>query len=377
MAERAWIPLAGAARSVALEVLLRGPLPRSELARRLDLSPGSLTRLTKPLLESGLLIETDDAYESPTGRPTQPLDIVPDAHHFLGVKLTSDTAYGVVTTMRAEVVAERQRALPDTEPSTVVDTVAELAGSLHEQAPVTATGVSLGGQVTDHALVTSARYLGWTDVDLGGLLENVLDCPVIVDNDLLSLTRVEQWFGAGSNCDHFAVLTIGEGIGYALVTHNQLITGPDAGIGLLGHFPLDPLGPLCEQGHQGCAESMLTIAALRNRTSLGLGRAVDYDECLDLANRGDPVATRVVTDAAQALGRLTAAVANMTMPKKIILSGDGIRLAEVAREALDEAILRDRNPRATPLDVDIQRIGFAEWARGAAATAIQTFVLGS
>ena len=53
-----WAPLTGATRDVAMEVLLRGPLSRSELARRLDLSPASLTRLTKPLLDGGLLVET-------------------------------------------------------------------------------------------------------------------------------------------------------------------------------------------------------------------------------------------------------------------------------------------------------------------------------
>ena len=46
----AWTPLTGTAHAIALEVLLDGPLPRSELARRLDLSAGSLTRLSKPLL---------------------------------------------------------------------------------------------------------------------------------------------------------------------------------------------------------------------------------------------------------------------------------------------------------------------------------------
>jgi hypothetical protein len=77
------------------------------------------------------------------------------------------------------------------------------------------------------------------------------------------------------------------------------------------------------------------------------------------------------------LGHLVAAVANLTMARKIILTGDGIRLAVVAREAVVEAARRDRDPLAEPLDIDIQQTGFDEWARGAAATAIQAYVLGS
>lgn len=375
---RSWTPLAGAAHAVALEVLLHGPLPRSELARRLDLSPGSLTRLTKPLLAHGLLVETGESVDAHPGRPTRPLDIRPDAHHFLGVKLTADTAYGVVTTMRARVLAEEQHPLPGTDPDSVVLTVAELARSLRARTPpITAAGISLGGQVSGNSLVTSAGFLGWSDVDLGTRAEAALDGPVVVDNDLLSLTRAEQWFGAARDSDHFAVLTIGEGVGYSLVVHGRLLAGPDAGVGLLGHFPLDPWGPVCSQGHQGCAESMLTSGAIRNRAALALGVTISYDELLDLVERGHPAATRIATDSARALGRLTAAIGNITMPEKIILSGDGIRLAQVAPLAMTEACTADRNCYATPLDIGIQPAGFTEWARGAAATAIQTFVLGT
>ncbi|NUS30582.1 MAG: MarR family transcriptional regulator, partial [Streptomyces sp.] len=77
-----WHPLSPGERSVAIEVLVHGPLSRTELARRLDLSAGSLTRLTKPLIESGLLIEVPEAGASAEvrqGRPSQPLDVVADS----------------------------------------------------------------------------------------------------------------------------------------------------------------------------------------------------------------------------------------------------------------------------------------------------------
>ena len=106
-------------------------------------------------------------------------------------------------------------------------------------------------------------------MSLGGLV--ALTLPVVVDNDVLSLTRAEQWFGTARRCDHFAVLTIGEGVGFGLVVHDEVVDRPDAGIGLLGHF---------------------------------------------------------------------------------------------------------RSPYASPLDVRVQPTGFPEWARGAAVTAIRTFVLG-
>jgi predicted NBD/HSP70 family sugar kinase len=363
----AWTPLTGAAHRIAVAVLLDGPLPRSELARRFDLSPGSLTRLSRPLLDSGLLVETTGAYDATSGRPTRPLDVDESSHHFVGVKLTATTAHAVLTTLRARVVAAEEALLPDTSPAAVAAVVAGLVRTL--AASVSDTGVD--------GVRAVGVSLGWDDVPLGDALEELLGLPVVVDNDLLSLTRAEQWFGAARRCDHFAVLTIGEGVGYGLVVHDEVVDSPDAGVGLLGHFPLEPGGPLCPQGHAGCADSLLTISAVTQRACVGLRRTVRYEDVLDLALAGDPVARRVVDEAARGLGRLVAAVGNLTMPKKIILSGDGIRLAEVGREALVAQVAADRHPLASPLDVDVQQTGFREWARGAAVTAIRTFVLGT
>ncbi|MGP3950769.1 ROK family protein [Streptomyces sp. 7N604] len=374
-----WTPPSGAAHAVALEVLLRGPLPRSELARRLDLSPGSLTRLARPLLDSGLLVEAGTSHEPRTGRPTRPLDIAPQSHHFIGAKVTGDDVHVVVTTLRAEVIASARADLPGRDPASVVATVHRLAADLTAGVPrVTALGLSLGGRVADRATVTAAPFLEWTeDVPLGALLTEAFGLPAVVDNDLLALTRAEHWFGAGRGHDRFAVLTTGVSVGYGLVVHDAVVDSPDAGVGLLGHFPLDPLGPLCPSGHRGCATAMLSVPGICAAVSVGLRRQVPYEECLALAAAGDPVAQPVVTAAGRALGRLVAAVANITLTERFVLTGEGIGLAVTAREEMDEAIRDGRYPGAPPLSLEIRPIDFHEWARGAAATAIQTYVLGA
>lgn len=374
-----WAPLTGATRDVALEVLLRGPLSRSELARRLELSPASLTRLTKPLLEGGLLVEAQTPSPGRAGRPSRPLDIVADTHHIVGVNLTGETATGVATTLRAEIVASMQAPLPSREPTVVVDTIRDLTTTLTQEIPdVSGLGVSLGGHVEDHRIVTRAPFLQWTsEVPLAQMLEQALDAPAVVDNDLLALTRAEDWFGIGRECDHFAVITIGASVGFGLVVHNQIVDSPDAGIGLVGHYPLNPLGPPCADGHRGCASAMLSIPSICYAVSAGLARQVDYDECLDLAAQGDAVASSIVGDAGRALGRLIAAVANLTMAKRILVTGEGSRLAEVANDAVHEGIRRDRDPRASQVEFDVQPVDFRNYARGAAVAAIQAFAFAS
>jgi predicted NBD/HSP70 family sugar kinase len=377
--EGVWRPLSGPSHQVALEILLDGPLSRAELSRRVGLSPGSLTRITKPMVESGLLVEVSAGPSDPrVGRPSQPLDIIPGSHHFAGIKLTADAAVGVLTTLRAEVIASDERKLTDHTPEQVAAVIAELTASLTTSAPqgLSGIGVALGGRVDGPTDVRWAPFLDWTDVPLGQLLAAHTDVPVVVANDVLALTEATHWFGAGRGVTRFCLLTIGAGIGYGLVVHDEVVDNADASLGLVGHIPLLPDGPLCDRGHRGCAVTLLTSTAITEQVSTALGRSVDYEECLDLAAGGDPIAAKIVGVAGQALGRLIAMAANFTLPERVILGGEGVRLAEVVESEVLDGLHAGRDPLAVDPPIVLQAPDFTEWARGAAVIAIQTFVLG-
>lgn len=372
-----WASGNGAMRAVALEVLIHGPLSRSEVARRLDLSPGSLTRLSTPLLESGLLVEAGEQVDGRVGRPSQLLDVVPASRRFMGMKLMADEVIGVTTDLRANVLGSGALKLPARDPEVVADVIAKLAKSLAAGASVvTALGLGIGGLLGEHGHVLSAPFLGWEDVQLGMMIEARTGLPTIVENDLVAFTEYEHWFGAGRGRDRFAVITLGAGIGYGLVIHDEIVRNDEFGIGLAGHWPLDPFGPVCSEGHRGCAKAVLTDSTITQAVSQALGRPVDYRQALDLATAGEPAARRVVDDAGRGLGRLLAAVANLTMPELVVLGGEGVRLAEVAADAVQAGLRADRDPRTKPLRLIVRSGENIEWCRGAAVVAIQTFVLG-
>ncbi|GGC18090.1 ROK family transcriptional regulator [Cellulomonas carbonis] len=385
----AWRPLTGSARAVALEVLLHGPLSRVELARRLDLSQGSLSRLARPLLDAGLLVEAGasrepggglrDGVRGGAGRPQRPLDVVARAHHVVGVSLTAHEARGVLTDLRADVLADVSRPLPGHEPGRVVDVLAEVVEALTAAAPapLTAVGVALGGHTADHRTVRTAPFLGWQDVPLAELVRGAVGVEVVVENDLVAFTEAESWFGAGTGLDRFAVVTVGAGIGFGLVVRGEQVVGADSGLGLVGHVPLDPTGPVCRSGHRGCASALLTTDAVADAVSAAVGRRVDHAEALRLAADGEPGARRVVDRAGRALGRLVALAANFTMPRAVVLGGEGVGLVDVARTAVDEALGADRDPAASALPLEVRGGDFGEWARGAAVVAIQRAVVGT
>lgn len=355
--------------ALARAVLIHGPLSRSALTSRLGLSAASLTRLAKPLLDAGVLVELGDAPDGTVGRPSRPLDIAPASGGFVGVKLTGDRLFAVATDIRAAALADLEEPLTSTEPAAVVDDIVRAVARL-DVSDLRGVGVSLGGLVRD-GVVVNAAFLGWQGVDLGAVLAERLGVPVTVENDLVALTEAERWFGLGRDIPGFVLLTIGAGVGYGLVVAGDVVRTPDAGAGTGGHIPLDPDGPLCPAGHRGCAQAILTTDAIATQVSAEAGRPVSFEEAL-----ADGNGRAVVDAAADALGRFIALAANLTMQSSIVLAGEGIALYDVAADRVQAAIAHDRDPAATPIVVHVDRTGFGAWARGAAAVAIQSALEG-
>jgi len=358
-------------KQLAREVLIHGPISRAELGRRLGLSPASLTRLTRPLFDAGLFMDAPESGERVVGRPTKPVDVRIDAQRYIGIKLTGVELFGVGTDLRANPDVDDVEPLAGHSPEQVVAAAARLVGRLGGPIGVSAVGVTVGGKVTDARRVVRAPFLGWHDVDLADMLERELGVPVVLENDVVALTAAEHWFGVAKGVENFSVVTIGAGVGYGLVIHDRPVVTADTGLGLGGHFPLDPTGPLCGDGHRGCSSAMLAIPHLRATARAALGRPVGYEELLGLFDAGDPVAVEIVGAALRALGRMIAASANLSMVDTVVLSGEGLALIDGRLHLVQAAVLADRDGDASPVRILLDDSGFGAWARGAAAVAVQ------
>jgi len=379
------LPRRGTGHQVVVELLLHGPLTRGELGLALGLTPGSVTRAVRPLLDAGVVSELDALPGPGLGRPVTPLDLVVDRDVVVGVKITTGRVWGVVADLRGEVLHDASVELPSTDPSVAVGAVADLVRRSLARCPdraVHGVGVSVGGQVDAEGRVSVAPLLGWVDVDLGGALRQRLDLPVVVDNDVVSLVRAERWLGAARGLDRFALVTVGAGLGYALVVGGEILELPSSARSPIAHVPLGIGDGVCDEGHRGCASSVLALPAVLDRAARALGHddaspeGLTLDDLLAARASGHPAATAVVEEAAEALGALLALVADLAWPRAIVVTGDGVGLALAGTDVVDAAMRARRAADAEPVTVDLQATGFTRWARGAAVAAIEAFVLG-
>ncbi|ROS21562.1 putative NBD/HSP70 family sugar kinase [Rathayibacter sp. PhB127] len=370
---RRWPYLADAERAALRELLIHGPLSRAEIARRIDVSRASLTRATRVLIENALVVEGEIALRSGMGRPSELLVVREDAHHFLGVKLTGDAVFVVVTTLRAQVVAAVEEPLDSTDVAATVEQI----GRIHDRLSadfddIHAAGVCLAGdmaEVDGHQIVTFSYFLQWQDVPLADLLRARLGVPVTTDNDVRALTAVEHWFGAGAGTEALALLTVGAGIGVGLVIDDRIVTGRNGRAGALDHLLIDLDGPDCGRGHRGCASVFLPAESILS--AIGVAD-LDYPGAVELARSGHPAAVRAFDEAGHTLGVLIATLLNAYDPEKVILTGEGLAVMELAGDRVRAAIARDRVPTERPVPLDVQPFEFTEWARAGAVLALRT-----
>lgn len=358
------------AELLAREVLIHGPISRAGLGRHLGLSPASLTRLTRPFLDAGLFIEGPEQ-STGLGRPARPLDIRSEALRFVGVKITGTEVLAVRTDLRAQTELELVRPLTGRGPEDVLRAIAEVVTELGDVSSFAGLGVTIGGSVDAEGRVLRAPFLGWRNVDLAGPLSSRLGIPVALENDVVALVGAEHWFGRGRGLPHFAVLTVGAGVGYGLVVHDRVVAPPAAGLGLGGHYPLDPGGPVCELGHRGCSTAMLSLPSISRQLYIATGRELTLAEGFAAAREGDAGCARVLGDAGRALGVMIAAIANLSMAETVILAGEGVALHSEQSDLVETTITSTRDPDAEALALLVDDGGLVEWARGAAAIAIQ------
>lgn len=364
------------ARAIVTDVLLHGPLARAELARRLSMSPASLTKLTRSLIEHGLLTQSGAAVSSDNGRPLQPLEVVPGWQHVIGVKLNPEDLFAVRTDLRARAVGHHEAGLRAREVQAVVSGIAEAVERLDPGSEVQRLGVSLAANIRPgDGKVNEAPYFGWSQVPLADLISARTGRSVVLSNDVRAFTTAQHWFGSGKHSDCFAVLTVGKGIGCGLVVNGAVAAGVDGHAGLVSHFPIQEAGPMCRRGHRGCASAYLSSGAIAR----SLAATEDFtwtslDAALDAARSGSRPAIRVFTEACFALGVLTAHLVNLIGPDRVILSGEAIGLYDIAPDAVSAGIERDLHWDAPLFELEVRPFPFGEWARGAAAVAIQSLI---
>ena len=181
----------------------------------------------------------------------------------------------------------------------------------------------------------SANLPGWSDYPVRDEIERRLGAKVFLDNDANVAALGEKWLGAGRDADNMAMLTLGTGIGGAIVLQGKLFYGMSGMAGEFGHVTVEPNGVPCGCGNRGCAERYASATAIVRmaREAIESGQAPELAKAAsadpefsaksiyNLAIQGDAAAQRIFQRFGEVLGILLADLVNVLDLDMFVIGG--------------------------------------------------------
>lgn len=238
-----------------------------------------------------------------------------------------------------------------------IQTMIEMGQQLAAGYDLRGIGVSFGGPVDfARGLVRLSHHVpGWEETPLQQILVDAFGVPVRIDNDA-NVAALGEWrFGAGQGADSLLYVTVSTGVGGGWVLNGRPFRGHAGLAGEIGHTVVDPHGPLCLCGKQGCVERLASGPYMAADLARQLGvpaSSLTGKQVADLANGGHEKAQAILARGAWALGVGLGNAANLINPERILLGGgvtkSGASWWSGVRRALDQTMLPELSVELEP-----------------------------
>ncbi|MDV7142143.1 ROK family transcriptional regulator [Tropicimonas sp. TH_r6] len=220
-------------RRIISAIRSQGPQSRADLARRLDIKPSTVTRLTGPMVSEGLLKEgPDPSREGRKGYPARLLSIDPDGVFTAGVYLDPDRIMTCICDLSGRALEVEEAAVHNTSfPQLMTEAGASVARLVDksgiDRSRIAGCGVSYPGQYSaDPTQVLKIRqFRDWPDVNVERDLTRYFGMPVRHMNDAKAACMAELYHGACRNVRNFCHIWLSYGIGGAAVVDQQPYLG--------------------------------------------------------------------------------------------------------------------------------------------------------
>jgi len=210
-------------------------------------------------------------------------------------------------------------------------------------------------------------------------IERRLGTPIIHENDANAAALGETWMGAGKEVDDLVLLTLGTGVGGGIIFDGKVLHGALGMAGELGHLTIDPNGPPCGCGNNGCLEKIASATAVESMAYLmSLGDNLTSRDVYNLAAGGNVKAQRIFQQMGRALGIAIANLINTFNFPLYLLSGGMLPAWDYFAPAmLEEVSRRSFTFRNSETRIEKAKLGNLAGLYGAAYLPLQNQTLHS
>ncbi|HEY9699350.1 MAG TPA: ROK family protein [Trichocoleus sp.] len=262
--------------------------------------------------------------------------------------------------------------VPTPQPAKPEAVLAAMVAAIEQLDPSQTVAIGVGtpgpADVDGRIAKIAINLEGWRDIPLADWLEAKTGKPTILANDANCAGLGEYWLGAGKRFEQMILLTLGTGVGGAVILDGKLFVGHNGTAGELGLITLNPDGPDCNSGNRGSLEQYASIRAIRRRTGL------EPDELGAKAKAGDAAAIEFWQQYGRDLGAGLASLIYVLTPQAVIIGGG----VSASAEFFFPSVLKEIEQRVLPTSrLDLQllaaELGNQAGIAGAAKLAWQKF----
>lgn len=256
----------------------------------------------------------------------------------IGIDIGGTKIAGAVVDSRGKVMSLVSHETPADNPDSIVEVCRTIVEQLGAGRSIGAVGVAAAAFL-DRARdnVYFAPNISWRDFPLRARLEDSLGVMVRIENDANAAGWAEYRFGAAKNAQSMMMLTMGTGVGGALIDNGVLMVGGFGGAAELGHIVIHPGGLLCGCGNRGCLEQYASGTALMRVARETLGRPdLTPGDLENLLIAQDEQALSALMEVCDAMGRGLASLVVVTDPDVVVIGGGVARAGALLGDAIQE-----------------------------------------
>lgn len=198
-------------------------------------------------------------------------------------------------------------------------------------------GVGVPGPVKGDGSVNRCVNLGWGVLNVSTELEKLTGLPVKVANDANIAALGEMFKGGGKGYSNIIVITLGTGVGGAVIIDGKAIPGANGAGGEIGHINVNPHESIsCNCGRKGCLEQYTSATGISRIGTEILGREVTAKDVFDLAKENDELAIKVVEKFSSILGRAISNIACICDPEVFVIGGGVSKAGDILIDNLQK-----------------------------------------
>ncbi len=313
-----------------------GPTTRGRIAADLSLSSASVSRIVKRLLREGTVTESAATASPIPGRPPSVIEYNRSRGTVVAIDLGGTKCHGALADLGGTILRETVRPTESGgDPySTLISTIQSLAGEAAVMdLPVAAIAIGIPAILDpDTGFARAGPNVHWLGFPLAGRLKHDLDVPFTIDNDANLAALGHAWRGQGKSVPNFAAITLGTGIGAAIVLNGRLIRGRHNAAGEVGFLVLNR-----EQlrqrpdGRMGALEELASGPAIARRardllprypdSSLAGSEEITAERVFAAAKAGDQLALSEIDELIDYVAMAIIAIVSSVDPDLVILEG--------------------------------------------------------